>query len=372
MSNSKDPVLEFKENADWDMFDLKDPEGWPAHILFYTGKPLGDILPDERELTDQLIIQQPTGFSSLAELSSQLIGFPIVPASATRLYVVAPMYVKLDSIILTSNGILTAAFLCHESFSTTGARFSVLYYSELQQIDTFNISIPSVLAEQSPKFRIYEINEKRDIEDVISADILLVYDNKIFQRYHVKATPNVIAPSQLPQSTQTNMLANVLGKLESNSLEFKSSMLDDKRKNQMNKSLALELVKAIVSFLNTNGGDVFVGIDPDGKIVGVDDDFQYLGENKNFDGWIQYLSNLIKTHLNPLAFSSIMHAEIPDISTGKTVARITMRRHFKPTFINYIDDRGQKKQEFYIRGLNGKQPLSPEETSEYISNHWQR
>lgn len=89
MSERKDPVLKIKENADWHLFDLKDPEGWPAHVLFFTGKPLGDILPDDRDLTDQLRIQQPRGFSSLGELSSQLVGFKILPASATRVYFAA-------------------------------------------------------------------------------------------------------------------------------------------------------------------------------------------------------------------------------------------------------------------------------------------
>jgi hypothetical protein len=369
-SERKDPVLKSEEKAGWHMYDLKDPEGWPADILYFSGKYLSDILPDHRELTDQLRIQQPRGFSSLGELSSQLVGFPILPASATRVYVVAPMYVKLDSIILTSNGILTAAFLCHESFSTTPMRISVLYYSDSRQVDNFHVSIPSVPTQQGSKFRIYDINEKRDVKDVTFADIILVYDNKISQRYYVSATPNVIPASRLPQSTQTMILTNVLGMLESNSLEFKSSMLHDKGKNQKSKFLALDLVKAIVSFLNSNGGDVFVGIDPDGKIVGIENDFQYLGDNKNFDGWTQHLSNLINNHLNQTTFSSMTAVEIPDNNTGKTVARITMQKHFEPTFMNYDDVGKQRKQEFYIRGLNGKRLLSPEEASRYIPDHW--
>lgn len=131
ISEHKDPVLKNEENANWNVFGLKDPEGWPAQILYFPSKFLSDILPDERDITDELKIQQHRGFSSLGELSNELVGFTIVPASATRVYVVAPIYEKLDKIILTSNGILTAAFLCHESLSTSHQRISVLYYSAL-------------------------------------------------------------------------------------------------------------------------------------------------------------------------------------------------------------------------------------------------
>jgi hypothetical protein len=115
---------------------------------------------------------------------------------------------------------------------------------------------------------------------------------------------------------------------------------------------------------------VFVGIDPDRIIVGIENDFQYLGKNRNFDGWAHYLSNLISNDLNQITFSSIMLEDIPDNSTGKTVAKITMKRHFKPTFMKYVDDQRRQKEEFYIRGLNGKRLLCPEETYQYIFNHW--
>ncbi len=132
----------------------------------------------------------------------------------------------------------------------------------------------------------------------------------------------------------------------------------------------LPLIKSIVSFLNSEGGDIFVGIAPDKKVVGIENDFKYLGKNKNFDGWSQWLSNFISKHLNESVFRSItLNQTQYDL---KAVARITMTRHFKHTFVKYIDDKGQQREEFYIRGLNGKRLLSAEETYEYIFNHWQQ
>ena len=381
VADQNQPILKNKENAGWSMYDLKDPEGWPANIMLFSGKNMGDILRDDRELTDQLRIQQPTAFSSLSELSSQLVGFPILPASATRVYLVAPLYEKLDKIKLTSNGTLTATFLFHESLLAMHFRISILYYSDSIQIDNFHISIPSAIIQDSDKFRRFDINEKRSIKGVTSADIFLVYRSKIIQRYHVETTPPTVPEGQfirgplnpnqgvLP-NVRGNLLVDVLGQDESKTLEFKSSMIYDKGKNQRSKNdfLALALIKAIVSFLNTDDGEVYVGIDPDRKVLGIENDFQYIGKNKNFDGWTGYLTNLISKHLNDSAFTSITIERIQD--NNKTVARIAMVRHFRPTFINYIDDNGEHKQVFYIRGLNGKRLLSPEETYQYIFSHW--
>ena len=78
VSDQNPPILENEENSGWNMYDLKDPEGWPANIMLFSGKNMGDLLRDDRDITDQLRIQQPTAFSNLRELSSQLVGFPIL------------------------------------------------------------------------------------------------------------------------------------------------------------------------------------------------------------------------------------------------------------------------------------------------------
>jgi schlafen family protein len=96
---------------------------------------------------------------------------------------------------------------------------------------------------------------------VTSADLLLIHENKIIQRYHVKAYTNLIpanriiqAPTRPVSLSATSLLKNASGKEESKDLEFKSSMLHDKGKSQKSKFLPLELIKAIVSFLNSDGG----------------------------------------------------------------------------------------------------------------------
>jgi predicted HTH transcriptional regulator len=44
------------------------------------------------------------------------------------------------------------------------------------------------------------------------------------------------------------------------------------------------VLKSIAGFMNTHGGTLLVGVADDGAIVGIEEDFAFLGK-KNVDGW---------------------------------------------------------------------------------------
>ncbi|PWU81188.1 MAG: hypothetical protein DLM72_08325 [Candidatus Nitrosopolaris wilkensis] len=242
------PILRNEEKAGWDLYDLKDPEGWPANIMLFTGRYVGDIIRDDREITEKLRTNPSHAFSSLDELSRQLVGFPIRQASSSRVYFVAPFYKKLDNIKLTLNGSLKASFLYHQSLTRSDFTLSVLYYSDSRQIDNFHVSVQSRGEQYNAKFRKYDIDLRRNIKDVTSADIFLVNGGRIIQSYHVEATPSDILernlmkpPLKISPDREENLavadlsestMKKILQQDESKILEFKSSMLYDKGKNQ--------------------------------------------------------------------------------------------------------------------------------------------
>ena len=48
---------------------------------------------------------------------------------------------------------------------------------------------------------------------------------------------------------------------EGRKIEFKSSLRWDFRRNEVNKDLELVVIKALAAFLNTDGGNLYIGID---------------------------------------------------------------------------------------------------------------
>ena len=62
------------------------------------------------------------------------------------------------------------------------------------------------------------------------------------------------------------------------------------------------VLKTIAAFLNTSGGDLFIGVNDDEEIMGLDKDYQTFREkDQNRDGFYKHLDNLIgKTFTNSI------------------------------------------------------------------------
>jgi tetratricopeptide (TPR) repeat protein len=158
---------------------------------------------------------------------------------------------------------------------------------------------------------------------------------------------------------------------ESYILEFKSSMLWNNANGKCagDNYLRLQIIKAINSFLNSDGGTVIVGVDPNKNINGLQNDFSCLDKNRrNWDGWQQRLVSYIDKHLGSLIFDRIKI--LPAKKNGLIISIIKVKKAAKGVFMKYHDGVGKEKVEFYIRAGNTKHGLNPEEANEYCRNHW--
>ena len=161
--------------------------------------------------------------------------------------------------------------------------------------------------------------------------------------------------------SKTNWQA-IIDKGENDLIEFKSSLWWDYRQEKINKVLELVIIKTISAFLNTIGGMLFIGLDDEGNILGLEKDYVRMSKN-NRDGFLLTLTNLINRHLgkNTHKFISINIISIND----KDVCIISVERSDKPIFLGK-----NEKEEFYIRASASSQPLGIQETYKYIKSHW--
>ncbi len=145
---------------------------------------------------------------------------------------------------------------------------------------------------------------------------------------------------------------------EGDNLEFKSRLRWDSRKNCSNKELEYRVVKTISGFLNTVGGTLLIGIGDDGKIVGLEDDYNSLGK-KNRDGFQLHLVEIITCHITE-AFNDFWKIKFDNID-GKDICIVEVKRSPKPV---YIDDK------FYIRKTSSTRSLKIDEAHKYINYHF--
>ncbi|MBC8312769.1 MAG: DUF262 domain-containing protein [Candidatus Cloacimonetes bacterium] len=149
---------------------------------------------------------------------------------------------------------------------------------------------------------------------------------------------------------------------ENEKVEMKSTLRFDLRENNINKKLEYVVVKTISAFLNTDGGTLIIGVDDDGNVLGLEKDFKTLAK-QDVDGLELHFRQIIKKYLGE-NFEKYIKITFPEVE-DKQICVVKILKSSKPVFIKY-----ESFEQFYIRNGNASIPLSRQEQSEYEKLHW--
>ncbi|GJD22489.1 hypothetical protein RIVM261_074450 [Rivularia sp. IAM M-261] len=147
-------------------------------------------------------------------------------------------------------------------------------------------------------------------------------------------------------------------------IEFKSTARWNLRENKLDKAMEHEIVKTVAAFLNTNGGNLLVGIDDDGKPLGLENDYHSL-KKKNNDGYMLFLNNDLLLREIGQEFGSHFRITFHQVS-GIDVCRVAVQPSSNPVWVKMKDKNGKEEEIFYIRSNNSSVKLSPKKAAEYI------
>lgn len=150
---------------------------------------------------------------------------------------------------------------------------------------------------------------------------------------------------------------------ENDYVEFKSSLRWDFEQGNVNKLMEYVIAKTIAAFMNSEGGKLFIGVQDDGEILGIEKDCSTL-KNKNKDGFLLQLTQVINQYLGK-EFNQYVSAKVVEIQ-GKEICVVTVTGSAMQV---YVQNAG--KEEFYIRASASSQPMSIREANEYIKTHWE-
>ena len=115
----------------------------------------------------------------------------------------------------------------------------------------------------------------------------------------------------------------------------------------LQQSLEHEVFKTIAAFMNSEGGTLLVGIEDDGTILGIERDFETFNDKKNWDGWLQHFTNLIREHIG-IDVMIYLKPKMVKLNDNKIVGIIEVRKSSKPIYVEYKDTSGKNIVEFYI------------------------
>ena len=149
---------------------------------------------------------------------------------------------------------------------------------------------------------------------------------------------------------------------ENNFIEYKSSLRVCLRENKPMPYVEHSILKTINGFQNSEGGTLYIGIEDDGNILGLEKDFSSFG-NKGKDGFLLHFDNMI---INGLGKEQQADIEIKFESVAeKEFAIVEVSASNKPVFINV-----NGKKEFYVRHAASSRSYDMSEAYEYINKHW--
>ena len=165
----KEVALESMDNEGWKFVDLEDTEDWPADLLYCSGKQIYTLVKDLKGLNELINTNRTDAYSDLTQLSKRHMDLALMPSHSSMVYVVAPIYRKLNPISLNKSGQLSGTFNCHGSLRPSDFRLSAVYNSGIgEKVGDFHVSF------KDPKIRkkFYEIKfndtkEKRNASNAI-------------------------------------------------------------------------------------------------------------------------------------------------------------------------------------------------------------
>ena len=249
--------------------------------------------------------------------------------------------------VLNSNSLVNITFVSdHLNKRKIGAKPPSQYISDFQDE---NSQITKALQSHFIDIEGYGI-ENNDYETFLEARAKLIYAE-------LKSRIDLSHKEPDNEEVQELILAG-----ECDSVEFKPTLRYDLLSKRVNKRLEYVVAKTISAFLNSSGGNLFIGVDDNQNILGLVDDISTLSQQDIF-GFELHLVEVIKKHIDADLMSHIK-ISFPIVEDTK-ICRIKITKSPKPVFI-----RSDGREDFFVRRGCSSQLLGHEEQSSYESSHW--
>ena len=151
-------------------------------------------------------------------------------------------------------------------------------------------------------------------------------------------------------------IRRLIAKGEGRTIEFKSTMRMNLHTQKPGKEIETAWLKAVVAFMNTDGGTLLLGVADDGNPVGLKAD-GFASEDK----CRLHFKNLINQHIGA-ELSRYLHFDLIRLE-GQQIGVVSCSRSSEPVFL-----RTGKNEAFYIRSGPSSDLLPVSKVVSYIQN----
>jgi hypothetical protein len=149
-------------------------------------------------------------------------------------------------------------------------------------------------------------------------------------------------------------ILNVIKEGENSQLEFKSTLRWNLRENRPGREIENSCVKTMVGFMNSRGGTLLVGVEDEGRILGIESD-----NFPNEDKFLLHFNNLVARRIG-LEFSKYISFSIKKVNRI-SVFVVDCQKSDKPVFL-----RDKDAEDFYLRVGPATRKLSTREVLKHL------
>jgi membrane protein YdbS with pleckstrin-like domain len=218
--------------------------------------------------------------------------------------------------------------------------------------------------------------KRSPLEILLSYGTIVIHSNGEKKPFYIRSieTPeiysNIIKDAvdralyRKPDSAKRHSILDMVLEGENTHLELKQTFRYDVKTKDVNKALEKSVLKTITAFLNSDGGNLIVGVTDRGEIYGLEEDYKTL-VRKDRDGFENHFNQVIKTMIGA-GFRQYIEISFEKIE-DKDICLIEVMPSQKPVYLKVNGD-----EDFFIRTGNTTSPLKVSEVASYIESRWEK
>ena len=258
------------------------------------------------------------------------------------------------------NEIANRAFITRDTNYSIGAKSPAEYLPEVERL------YPGALEKQFiPKDKDLwtSDNYERFLEKrrELIANEMNKFLNSLYKKEYQEEVEQSTA--HMEKQSEEQKLKETIRQGENNFVEFKATLWYDVKAQKPQQYLEHAIAKTICAFLNSEGGTLMIGVDSEGNIHGLENDFNTFTKGNPHEAFSLKFEEIIDNYLGD--------EFLTDITTSfkkvdrKEIFVIKVLPSKKPVFLQI---NGQE--EFFVRQSHKSHPYSMKEAIEYIDQNW--
>ena len=224
------------------------------------------------------------------------------------------------------------------------------------QVLQLPIALPDLATQERISNNIRKLAELRSMVDDLAQNISL---NPVSSTSMTQQVDDALAV--FGRLSAEDQVVSLLRQGESKTVEFKQTFSLDIEDNQKKSHLEDMAIKTIAAFLNSDGGDLLIGVSDDGTMPGVNFEIGKLHKSSR-DEFLKHFKNRFKSRIGE-QFYPIVEYGIVDVGE-KAVFRVNC----KPSDIEVFVD----GKDFYVRTNPATDRLDGPKLLEYVKQRFQQ